>query len=145
MSISREKAKNRRIRGRFFALPNHVLDSVAYSSLNGWTVKLIVDLGKQYNGRNNGDLCATFSIMKKYGWNSKGTLSRALKSAQKLGFIELTRQGGRHKPSLFALTWHPIDECKGKLDVNETAVPSNLWKKIKMPAPNEGQSGLAKG
>jgi len=31
------------------------------------------DLGRQYNGKNNGDLCATWSMMAKRGWSSRST------------------------------------------------------------------------
>ena len=50
------------------------------------------------------------------------------------GMIELTRQGGLHCASLYAVTWLPIDECGGKLDVNATAVASGLWKQPKRKA-----------
>ena len=36
------------------------------------------------------------------------------------GFIIITRQGGRNRASLFAITWKEIDECKGKLDIDPT-------------------------
>lgn len=92
-------------------------------------MKLLVDAAKQYNGSNNGDLHAAWSILSGQGWRSKGTLSRAIKELIDKGFIELTRQGGKNRCSLYAITWKPIDECKGKLDVKETRVASNLWNK----------------
>lgn len=110
--------------GSFLQLPKDVLHSEAYRSLNGWQVKLLVDIASQFNGKNNGDLCAAFSVMEDRGWNSKTTLTRSLKALLDSGLIEMTRQGGRNQCSLFAVTWRPIDECSGKLEVKPTNGPS---------------------
>lgn len=64
------------------------------------------------------------------GWRSRDTLERALHQLIDAGLIELTRQGGLNRCSLYALTWHAIDECGGKLDVPATRVASGLWKEI---------------
>jgi hypothetical protein len=98
------------------------------SVLSNTAFRLLDNLVAQYNGTNNGDLSAAFKIMKLYGWTSKGSVSGGLLELLEHGFIEQTRQGGRNQCSLYALTWHGIDECGGKLDVNPTNVPSNLWK-----------------
>ena len=66
--------------------------------------------------------------MRLYGWTSKGTVDKALNELLARGFIEQTRQGGRNKCSLYAVSWLAIDECGGKLDVSDTRVASNLWK-----------------
>lgn len=89
---------------------------------------LLDNLTTQLNGTNNGDLCAAPKIMKLYGWSSQGSINKALTELLALGFIEQTRQGGRNKCSLYAVTWLAIDDCKGRLDVNPTKVASNLWK-----------------
>ena len=89
---------------------------------------LLDNLAAQYNGTNNGDLSAAPKIMQLFGWKSRGSINDALIELLALGFIELTRQGGRNKCNLYALTWRSIDECKGKLDVSSTRVQSNLWK-----------------
>jgi hypothetical protein len=67
--------------------------------------------------------------LKKKNWHSKGTLNKAIKELKEFGFIEVSRQGGRNKCSLYALTFRPINICKGKLDIKHTDKPSNLWKK----------------
>ena len=89
----------------------------------------MTDLLSQFYGSNNGDLCATYSLMHKRGWKSKGTLNRAIKELVSTGFIEVSRQGGRHKCSLFALTFYAVDECKGKLEIMHTTKPKSLWRK----------------
>lgn len=126
---TRERAKGRRGKASFLGLPKQVITSDAYNQLNAWSVKLLVDVAKQYNGFNNGDLHAAFRILRKQGWRSKGTLFRAMKELIDKGFVELTRQGGKNRCNLYAVTWESIDECNGKLDVKETRVASNLWNK----------------
>lgn len=124
----RQNAKSRRESGTFFALPHQVMDCQNYLRLSYKSIKLLTDLGRQFNGKNNGDLCAAYSIMRKRGWRSKSTLEEALKELNYYGFILLSRQGGRHKASLYALSWLGINECKGKLDIQETIVAPGHWK-----------------
>jgi hypothetical protein len=107
------------------------MDSLAFTQLNGWATKLVVDLARQYNGRNNGDLSAEWSRMCRRGWNSKGTLYQAIKDVLEAGLILQTRQGGRGiGVSLYALTWQPIDDCNGKLDVPATQVAPGTWRRV---------------
>jgi len=116
--------------GSFLSIPHQVLKSDAFSSLNAISVKLLIDLAAQYRGTNNGDLCCAWTLMKVRGWKSRDTLCKALRELERSGFILKTRQGGRNKASLYAITWKGIDECKGKLDVSANPVPMNLWKKL---------------
>ena len=135
MARSREKAKGRKEAGGYFALPHAVLDSPNYCALSAHAVKLLNDLGSQLRGHNNGDLSATWRILQLRGWRSRDTLTRALAELQHYGLIEKTRQGGKNLCCLYAFTWRPIDECRGKLDVSATVVPSGLWKVPPPPMP----------
>ena len=128
MADKRAKHTGRKGNGKFLGIPHHVLESPAYNALDGWSVKLLVDIGKQYTGYNNGDLSAPFSTLKKQGWRSPSTLNKSLKRLQEVGLIQLTRQGGKNHCSLYAITWHPINDCKGKTDIVETKQASNNWK-----------------
>ncbi len=139
MSRSRLKQKGRRESGTYFALPHAVLASPAYRSLPGSAVKLLCDMGGQFRGYNNGDLSAAWRIMQPLGWRSRDTLARARRKLVEAGMIELTRQGGLHCCSLYALTWLAIDECGGKLEVPATRVPSGLWRQP-MPTNNQNAS-----
>lgn len=123
----RERTTGRRETNGFLQLPKEVLHSDAYRSLSGWEVKLLVDIGGQFNGKNNGDLAAAWTLMKERGWKSPGTLNKALKTLLDVGLIQETRTGGRHRCTLYAITWRGIDECKGKLEVTPTAAPSNKY------------------
>jgi hypothetical protein len=124
----RTRAKGRLESGGFLALPHAVIASPAYLGLSAHAIKLLIDIGAQFRGSNNGDLCASWSVMRLRGWRSRDTLHRALQELLRVKLIELTRQGGLHRPSLFAVTWRAIDECSGKLDVPPTRVASGLWR-----------------
>jgi hypothetical protein len=87
-------------------------------------------LAKEYKGHNNGDFSAAYSVLKSRGWNSPGTLSAALKELQADGWILLTRQGGKNRCSLYAITWWSIDGCNGKHDYAEENIARNTWKKL---------------
>lgn len=128
MADKRERTKNRKTRKSFLSLYHDMLDSDEYKNLSSSAVKLIVDLAAQYRGKNNGDLTTTWKIMERRGWRSKDTLYTAIYEAEQAGFIQRTRQGGRNKCNLFAITWQAIDECGGKLDVKSTYKAPNTWK-----------------
>lgn len=105
------------------------MDSENYQSLNGNALRLLLDLARQYNGRNNGDLCASRSVLKKRGWNSNNSIHRALVELETRGWIIGTKVGGLGMGcSLYAITWFPIDPCNGKIDISPTKVASNEWK-----------------
>jgi hypothetical protein len=138
MAMDRRKAKGRRESGIFVPLPCSVLNHPNFTRLSAKAVKLLIDMVSQLRfrsggTRNNGDLTATWSILKERGWKSRDSLHLSLQELLYYGFIKLTRQGGRHLPSLYAVTWWAIDECGGKLDIPETRAPSNEWKIDKKP------------
>lgn len=135
MTDRRQKYKGRRSGQTFGAKPHHIFRANTKSNqpspasvLSHMAAHLLDNLVAQFNGNNNGDLTAAPKTMKLYGWTSQGSVHSALTELLANGFIELTRQGGRNKCSLYALTWMAIDECGDKLDVSPTKVPSNLWK-----------------
>lgn len=145
MPAANINAKGRRKTAPFVGIPKAVLATRKYAQLSGWDVKLLLDLVSQYNGRNNGDLCAvwtdsdTFTGMRSRGWRSKGTLYRSIHNLIAAGFIQVTRKGGEHKPTLYGITWEPVDEIihprtkTSKLDAGFISgralkVAAGLWK-----------------
>lgn len=129
MASKRGKAqREKRESGGFVALAFCVLRSRGYAELSPHAVKLLNDLLAQYTGNNNGDLCCAWTLMEKRGWRSKSTLSKARKELLDGAWIEVTRQGGRHQATLYALTFFSIDECGGKLDVSSTHSPKGSWR-----------------
>lgn len=131
---NRSKITGRRESGTFLALPTNILKSPQYAALSAQAVKLLVDIGAQYRGSNNGDLCATWKVMHGLGWKSRNTLGYAKSELLRAGFIEITRGGGLRFPTLYALTWRSVDECGGKLQVASSHVASNLWKESRVEA-----------
>lgn len=112
-----------------------VLRSQCFSRLGPHAVKLLMDLLAQYKGDNNGDLCAAWTLMKKRGWRSRDTLSKARRELLEGEWVTVTRQGGRHVPTLYALTFYAIDECRGKLDIQSTHSPPGNWRKNEPMSP----------
>jgi len=145
----RRRMKGRRETGNFVLMPHCVIDSGNWTRCGGSATRLLLELARQYNGQNNGDLCASISVLKRSGWRSSDVLSHALAELRHYGFIELTRQGGLHRASLYALAWKPIDTCKDKLDVSATNTASHAYRtpkpKYQRPprgtkaSPNSGQ------
>ena len=126
--------KRRRNTGRqttnsFLSLPHHVLNHENFRCLSPKATKLAIDIASQYRGNNNGDLCATFSVMQSRGWKSSDQLAKAKKELLGKDVIRIARQGEfPKKASLYALTWMPIDDCKGKLDIEATPTPPVNWR-----------------
>ena len=89
--------------------------------------------GRNRNGRNNGDLCASASVLQRHGLNRSGANPVAARELRHYGLIVLTRQGGLHGPSLYALSWHAIDNCGGKLDCTPTYVAPGDWRTLREP------------
>jgi len=133
---SKNLINGRKETGSFLGIPKQVLESKSYLALSPHAIKLLIDIAMQFRGSNNGDLQAAFSLMRQRGWKSTSTLYKALSELEHFGFIEKSRQGGRNRCNLFAITWRPIDDCpRAQLDVGATNVASNLWKTA--PKPEE--------
>lgn len=127
MARSLRKSKGRSPAGTFAALPHAVMDSESFRTLSGGALKVLLGLLRQYRGGNNGDLSATFTQAEAWGVGSKATLAKALRELQEQQLITCTREGRFIKPggccALYALSWQPIDECGGKLEVSPTTTP----------------------
>ncbi|MDI5987028.1 helix-turn-helix domain-containing protein [Halomonas sp. M4R5S39] len=117
--------------GGYLALPKVVMEDDDFRSLPPSSLKVLMALACQYNGKNNGDLSATHSTMKAWGGMSHTTLGKALKHLQERRLVVKTRDAliGREgaRCALYALSWQPIDPCDGKLDVPDTNTPPRRW------------------
>ncbi|MBB3170161.1 hypothetical protein [Simiduia aestuariiviva] len=116
----RKKHKGRGGSPTFVRLFHRLLDNPDYINLGHTARSLLIDVLRQYNGRNNGDLCVTLTVLRKRGWTSNDTMRRALGELINAGWIIQTRQGGRNSASLYAVTFEPIDDCRGKHDLKST-------------------------
>lgn len=135
----RPNAKGRKSSHSFLRLIHPILDHPNYYSLSPRAVKLLIDIAAQYRGTNNGDLCATYSVLKQRGWTSNDQIRKGLNELLERGWLIQSRQGYRPKvASLYAITWEKIDECNGKLDIKSTKVPPNTWRQDPPPKPPQG-------
>jgi len=121
------QAKGRSSGGRHFRIPHQVSGHPNFIKLTAYPNKLLIDLGRQFVGSNNGDLCATWSLMEGRGWKSRETLNDALRELEYYGFIVMTQQGDRKKPTLYALGWRNIDKATGEHRELLNTMP-NSWK-----------------
>ena len=122
--------------GRFVGLPFNVLNSEMGRTITAIEMRLLVHLGLQYNGNNNGMLSPTFALMKEYGWSSTGTLYKARQGLEHKGFIVTTKIGKKIKGdcTLVAITWNGIDASDKwpyRDGVKASPVPLNYFQKPK--------------
>jgi len=130
MANSYESAKGRKKNESYFGLPKSVIEHDNFTKLTPYAIKLLVDLGQQYRGLNNGDLCATWVFMRERGWKSKDTLNNALRELEYYGLIVQTQAGGLNKPSLYAFAWRKIDKAESVSGWKSGDRP-NSWKQVK--------------
>ncbi|WP_156962825.1 hypothetical protein [Aerolutibacter daejeonensis] len=134
--MANDTTRRRKTTGRsaatYLGVPHYVFRSAEFGELDGWELKLLIELAGKYTGFNNGDLSCAFSQLKHRGWRSSGTRQKALNGLLARSWIIATRTGSRNRCALYAVTWWPIDPCEGKgLEVRATATASNSWQKTK--------------
>lgn len=91
----------------FIGIDRRAADSPAFIELSVFARALYLDLRRQFNGYNNGDICAADTILESYGW-SHSTIAKHLKQIVDHGLMVKTRQGGigamSKYPTLYAFT-----------------------------------------
>lgn len=91
---------------------SYLHDSLFYDErvgrLSRTAYQLLTELNQQFNGYNNGNLCATHKCLR-FDWNDK-TLKKARRELVSEGLIEVTRLGRKRRPTLYALCHLPINE-----------------------------------
>lgn len=99
--------------------------------------------GATHINTNNGDLSITHKEMEDQGIGlSKRTFFQSINELIDKGFIVITRQGGRNRCNLYAVTFQVIGDIREsgsvvrKIDQVPTLYPSNEWRQI---AINKGQ------
>jgi hypothetical protein len=101
-------------KGGFAGIPRYVIETDAYKSLKFSSQSLLLLMSYQYKGKNNGDISASHSIYKNY-FKSSQTLFSARDELERKGFIAINSYGGMSYggyklPTLYALTWLPVDD-----------------------------------
>jgi hypothetical protein len=133
--------------GRYVPIPHSVMDSAAFRAASFPARALLLELGYQHNGCNNGHLQLCASWLAKRGFSrSSDVLHRAKAHLIELQLIVETRKGGlNYGPSLYALTWHAITDFRG-LDIQHGEYRKgayalmNAVPKINTAAPPHGAS-----
>ncbi|MDM4765533.1 hypothetical protein [Pelomonas sp. SE-A7] len=106
----RSRVDRSRVPGPFLALPHSVTGCPAYIELSHPAKALLIEIARQYNRRNNGQLLASRAFMAKRGWKSADVLQRAKKELLEFEFIAETVKGHRpNKASWYAITWHCLN------------------------------------
>jgi hypothetical protein len=146
MAKTRAKVVGRADRERFTGIPHAVMNHPDWLNLSSSAIRLLLELAKQYNSRNNGNLTAAWAIMQRRGFNSQTTLAAALSCLIEQEFIVKTREGRFSNPgkccALYALTWRNIDECRGKeLEIGPTIAPYRVFSlENNKPSPKSERS-----
>lgn len=117
----------------FVQFQHRMLEHPRFNALSGAALKTLMFLASQFRGQNNGDLTIAWKVAKKAGFTSNGNLRRGTQELVDAGFVIQSRQGGRNRCSLYALSWFAIDHCDGKLDIPATNVAPNDWLRIEPP------------
>ena len=110
MANSLERSKGRATHASFVGLPRHVIDSEAFVSLPLLARALYVDLRRQYNGKNNGDISIADTLLAPLGW-AHSSIHKALAILIQHNLIVRLKKGGatfagetNRAPSLYAFT-----------------------------------------
>lgn len=116
-------------KGAVIVIPHYVLNSAAYKTLSGNAVRLLFDIGMQYNGKdNNGTLLASWRFMSENrGWTSASSLKNALNELEERLLIIRTVQGHRpNKASWFAVGWAALSDHK-RLEIKTQSFPRGKY------------------
>ena len=98
-------------------MPHILVHDSKYLNLSPVAHKTLNYLASQCKKYNNGDLDICEKNARRRGFLMSGaSMRRGAKELQKKGFIELTRQGGRNRNSLFALAWYDVEYDPSKHD-----------------------------
>ena len=86
------------------------MDSEAYADLTFSARSLLDVVGRQLGvPNNNGHLLTAYSYIKKFGFDSDRTVTRATKELIEHGFLFKTKTGGYQRGvGKFAVTWLPL-------------------------------------
>ena len=129
---------------RPFAPIDHlVIDSPAFADLKGESVRVLLIIARQYDGRNNGHLQCTFSYCKDRGIGSKHTLAKAIAELISHGFIYRTRshgfEAGKNLWGRYAITWRPLCDTTKRKGLFVDGFLINAWQRWPFDENCEGQ------
>jgi hypothetical protein len=104
--MERNKGRRANAIGQFVMYPGIMLEHPAFAALSPNAHRVLNYISRQCKGRNNGDLDISEKNALRRGWSLSGaSLRRGAAELLAAGFIEMTRQGGRNRASLYGLSW----------------------------------------
>jgi hypothetical protein len=122
----------------FIKLLHWVMLDPAYRAASHRARSLLLDIGLQYNGKNNGKLVVCDKALKPLGWNSRDGLTKAKRELLELGLLVETRRGARpNRAAWYALGWLPLD-VKDGLDISPRSYVTLAARKIISRPPHGG-------
>lgn len=139
------ESKRKGGKGRpFLMVLNEVFDSASYGALSPSAVTLYLYVIRQFNGKNNGNLCTAEGTLKRLGLRmSKTTVRMARLELIEAGFIDVTRQGfrggdGGKYPTLvrltnevcYAILEKGIPHCPASFDYRGKKPPEDGWRQF---------------
>ena len=120
----------------FIAMPHVLLGNARILNLTPNAHKTLNYLASQYKGNNNGDLDICEKNARKRGMKmSAASLRRGANELEEAGVIQKTRQGGKNRNSLYALTWREINYDARKHDYLSSVKPTMGWLSQKSSSP----------
>ena len=121
------------VNGPWLAIGLDFLRSRACASLSPHGTKMLIDfvsrLGPHASG--NGDLSAAPEFLESRGWRSKATAQASIRELIDADLLLVTRQGGRNRCSLYAVTLWPINCDPSKLDTGPGSFTTTDWARTK--------------
>ena len=110
---------------QYAVLPYNMIQSKAWRSLRGNSIKVWLEIRSRFNGSNNGKLSLSLDEGARILGMGKATVDRAMKELADKGFLAMTKRGvwyGRK-----ASEWRVADEsCEGHPATND-------WKRWTKP------------
>ena len=107
MARNRARLTGKGKSGKHYQVPKNLYDTPAFRSLSLIAFKLFHNLLEQYNGANNGKICAVDSQLKLLGW-AESSFRKAMNELIEKGFMVRNFQGGigpsGKKPSRYRFT-----------------------------------------
>jgi len=99
--------------GGFLMLQHRMLDCEAFTRLSSQAIRMLIDIARQFNGKNNGQLLGSGAYLRTRGWTSNDMMQKARNELLEAGFLFQTVIGHRpRKASWFAITWKSLDPHK---------------------------------
>lgn len=128
------------VRGLYSAIPHSVLDSVALRGASHTARSLLLELMRQHNGQNNGQLHLAEGWLKRRGWSSSSeVIQRAKLELMERNLIIKTRQGGLYiGPDRFAVTWLHISDFTG-LEISRRTYHPGAWAALNHASENRNE------